>query len=155
MTLSGPMPPLGLLKYLYVGSSDFAKDFPYYRDVLGGEVVWNFHAFDANVAAFRLADGPLVLLADHRKPPSCMPIFCVEDLDATVKALKKRGWTATAGPFGIPDGPCYTFRDPSGNEYGVFGNERPDALVASYEEEHSHGAGGKPRPRKPGKKKEK
>ena len=39
----------------------------------------------------------------------------------------------TAGPFGIPDGPCYTFRDPSGNELAIFGNERPDALEREYE----------------------
>jgi predicted enzyme related to lactoylglutathione lyase len=120
--------PLGLLKYLYVGTGDFAKDFAYYKDTLGARVVWNHEGFGARVAAFDVAQGPLVLVADHRPAPSCMPVFAVEDLKATVKELKKRGWKPLAGPFEIPDGPCYTFEDASGNPYAVFGNERPDAL---------------------------
>gem|GEM_PF-463223 len=135
--------PLGLLKYLYTGCADYARDRAYYLDVLGASLVWEFHAFDAHVGAFRLAEGPLVLLADHRKPPSMMPVFAVDDLDATAKALQARGWKPEAGPFGIPDGPCYTFRDPSGNELAVFGNERPDALVGEYEAEHGPAKGRK------------
>lgn len=125
-------PALGLLKYLYTGSADYARDRAYYLDVLGAELVWEFEGFGAQVGAFRLADGPLILLADHREPPSVLPVFAVEELERTVKTLKARGWKSEAGPFGIPDGPCYTFRDPSGNEFAVFGNERPDALVHEY-----------------------
>jgi hypothetical protein len=45
-----------------------------------------------------------------------------------VKALRKRGWKPKDGPFEIPDGPCFTFEDPTGNPYAVVGNVRPDAL---------------------------
>jgi predicted enzyme related to lactoylglutathione lyase len=121
-------PPLGELKYLYVGTADFEGDLAYYRDTLGAEVVGNFAAFGARVAALRLAKGPLWLIADHRPAPSCMPVFAVEDLEATVKQLRKRGWKEHAGPLEIPDGPCYTFEDTSGNPLAVFGNERPGAL---------------------------
>ena len=38
-------PPLGELKYLYVGTSRFDEDLAYYRDVVGAEEVWNFEEF--------------------------------------------------------------------------------------------------------------
>jgi predicted enzyme related to lactoylglutathione lyase len=121
--------PLGLLKYLYVGSKSFDADLAYYRDVVGAEVVWSFHRFGAHVAALRLGDGPLWLIADHRPAPSAMPVFAVADLESVVAGLRARGWAPKAGPFEIPDGPCYTFEDPSGNELAVFGDVRPDMLM--------------------------
>lgn len=126
--------PFGLLKYLYTGSKDFAKDLAYYRDVLGARVVWNFHEFGAHVAAVEVGEGPLILLADHRPAPSMMPVFVVGDLEATVRALRKRGWRELQGPLEIPDGPCYTFQDPSGNEVAIFQNDRPDALLSGASE---------------------
>jgi predicted enzyme related to lactoylglutathione lyase len=123
-----PQAPLGALAYLYVGTSRFDEDLAYYRDVIGAELVWSFHRFGARVAAFRIAAGPPLLIADHRRAPSCLPVFAVPDLDATVRGLEARGWKPEAGPFEIPDGPCYQFRDPSGNQLAVFGNVRPDAL---------------------------
>ena len=126
-------PPLGELKYLYLGTSQFDEDLHYYGTVLGAEKVWHFHKFGARVAAFRVAEGPLVLLADHRRSPSCLPVFAVSDLEATTAELEKRGWHSEEGPFGIPDGPCYLFRDRSGNQFAVFGNVRPDALTNAYD----------------------
>ena len=121
-------PPLGELKYLYVGTSRFDEDLEFYGTVLGAEKVWHFEEFGARVAAFRVAQGPLLLLADHRPAPSCLPVFAVSDLDAAVRELEGRGWRPESGPFGIPDGPCYLFRDRSGNQLAVFGDVRPDAL---------------------------
>jgi Glyoxalase/Bleomycin resistance protein/Dioxygenase superfamily len=126
---TSPEPPLGELKYLYVGTRAFEEDRAYYRDVLGAEEIWNFEEFGARVAAFRVADGPLLLIADHRPAPSCLPVFAVTDLKATVDHLTARGWRAESGPFEIPDGPCYLFSDRSGNSLAVFGNVRPNALT--------------------------
>jgi hypothetical protein len=127
---SESMPPLGDLKYLYVGTSRFDEDLAYYRDVVGAEEVWNFEEFGARVAALRVATGTLLLIADHRPAPSCLPVFGVADLDAAVAGLESRGWRADSGPFGIPDGPCYLFSDKTGNQLAIFGNVRPDALSA-------------------------
>jgi Glyoxalase/Bleomycin resistance protein/Dioxygenase superfamily len=124
--------PLGELKYLYLGTSRFDEDLHYYEAVLGAEKVWHFHKFGARVAAFRVAEGPLLLIADHRPSPSCLPVFAVGNLKTTVAELESRGWRAEEGPFGIPDGPCYLFKDATGNQLAVFGNERPDALTAAY-----------------------
>ena len=83
--------PFEALEYLYVGTAEFDRDVAYYRDVLGAPLLWNLEGFGAHVAAFRLGKGPLLLLADHRPAPSCMPIYVVEDLKETAKELRKRG----------------------------------------------------------------
>jgi predicted enzyme related to lactoylglutathione lyase len=122
-------PPLGRLEYLYVASSDVERDLRYYRDVLGAEVAWDFREFGTRVAAVRLCERPpLYILAGHRPPPNVLPIFGVEDLAAAERRLRARGWTPEGPAFEVPDGPCYLFKDPSGNELVIMGNERPRAL---------------------------
>jgi hypothetical protein len=116
--------PLGRLKYLYVGSNDVAADVAYVRDVLGGVVEWDYEEFDTRVAGVRLADGPLWIIAGHRKP-GVLPVFAVPDVDALVAELRGRGWRHDEGPVEIPDGPCYLFSDPSGNQLAVVGEVRP------------------------------
>jgi predicted enzyme related to lactoylglutathione lyase len=122
----------GRLKYLYIGVDDFPATLRYHTEVLGARLVWHFHDFGTDVAAVELGEGPLLLLAEHRHAPSVLPIFIVDDLEATVADLRKNGWVPLAGPFGIPDGDCYTYQDPSGNEFAFFEDTRPDALVAAY-----------------------
>src|ERR1700681_3886451 len=118
-------PPLGKLAYLYVGTAAFERDVAYYRDVLGAEVVWTFNAYGAKVAALRVCDGPLFLLADHRPAPSCMPVLAVADLDAAIADLKARGWQSEGEAFEIPNGPCYRLTDLFGNPYALIQNDRP------------------------------
>jgi predicted enzyme related to lactoylglutathione lyase len=124
-------PPLGTLEYLYIGTADFDRDCAYYAKVLGAERVWAFHAFGARVAAFRVCEGPLFLLADHRAP-SFMPVIAVADLDATAADLKARGWRSEGDRFEVPNGPCLRFTDPSGNQYALLQNDRPDAMERAY-----------------------
>jgi predicted enzyme related to lactoylglutathione lyase len=120
------------LEYLYIATADFERDVAYYRDVLGAALVWAFHAFEAKVAAFRMGVGPLLLLADHRPAPSCMPIFAVEDLDAAIEQLKQRGWKSEGERFDVPNGPCIRFNDPSGNPMALLENRRPDAMEKAF-----------------------
>ncbi|MEH7883694.1 VOC family protein [Bacillus sp. JJ1609] len=124
--------PFKKLMYLYMGTSDFESDFRYYQSVLGGKLHWAFEQFGAKVAAFELGEGPLLLIADHLNAPSCMPIFEINDLSAKVKELKNRGWQEEKGPIEIPNGPCYIFKDTSGNSFGIFENIRPTAADDSY-----------------------
>lgn len=133
--------PFGKLTYLYVGSANFERDLAFYTKVLGADVLWNYHEFDARVAGLRLGDGPQYLLADHRPAPSCLPLFEVTDLKATAKELRARGWKPNGGSFEIPPGPCYVFEDPSGNPLGFFENARPELIDEAF------GGPGRPRPR--------
>jgi predicted enzyme related to lactoylglutathione lyase len=121
-------PPFGTLEYLYIGTSDFARDCRYYVEVLKAEKVWAFDAFGANVAAFRLCAGPLFLVADHRPAVSCIPVFAVPNLEGCVRELKASGWRSVGEVFGIPNGPCVRFDDPSGNPYALFQNDRPEHM---------------------------
>src|SRR3989304_3520492 len=61
--------PFESLEYVYLGSRDFKRDLAYYRDVLGGEVMWNLEGFGAHVAAVRLGRGPLLPPPGPRPPP--------------------------------------------------------------------------------------
>ncbi len=124
--------PLGSLRYLYMGSSDAKRDLDYYTKVLGAGKVWDFTAFGARVAAVRLFEGPLVLIADHRPAPSCLLVFEVEDLKEATQDLRKRGWRPDGTQFEIPNGPCYVFKDPSGNPLAIFEEVRPGLMERQY-----------------------
>ncbi|HEX5955546.1 MAG TPA: VOC family protein [Solirubrobacterales bacterium] len=116
------------LVYLYVGSSDVGRDLGFYRDQLGGELVWRSEGLGAEVAAVRLGDGPLVLLADHRGAPSALPIWAVGDLDDELGKLRAAGWAAGARRVEVPDGPCAVLSDPSGNEIALLERVRPGVM---------------------------
>lgn len=83
--------------YLYMGTSNFETDFLYYKSVLGAKLHWAFDRFGAKVAAFELGEGPLLLIADHITPPTCMPIYEVKDLNTKVMELRNRGWKEEKG----------------------------------------------------------
>ncbi|MGZ4688695.1 MAG: VOC family protein [Acidimicrobiia bacterium] len=124
---------LGELVYLYVGTDDLERDRAFYLEALGAEPVWRFNAFATEVAALRLAPGgPLVLLAEHRPAPSCLPIWSVADLDAAIERLQTSGYESHGETAGTPDGPVHVLRDPSGNEIGLLRQDRPNALVAAF-----------------------
>ncbi|MBS2971026.1 hypothetical protein J9317_19975 [Metabacillus sp. KIGAM252] len=122
---------------MYIGTSDFESDFHYYQSVLGGQLQWAFNRFGAKVAAFEMGEGPLTLIADHLASPVCIPLYEVKDLKVKVKELKDRGWKEEKGPIEIPNGPCFMFKDTSGNSYGIFENVRPFAAEDSYKDSHN------------------
>jgi predicted enzyme related to lactoylglutathione lyase len=123
---------IGELVYLYIGTVDVERDRAFYLEALGAEPVWRFAAFATEVAAMRLGPGPLVLLAEHRRVPSCLPIWSVPDLDAAVARLASSGFEVQGETAGTPDGPVHVLRDPSGNELGLLQQDRPNALEAAF-----------------------
>jgi catechol 2,3-dioxygenase-like lactoylglutathione lyase family enzyme len=124
---------LGEFVYLYVGTDDVGRDRAFYEEALGAQPVWRFGAFATDVAAVRLGPGaPLVLLAEHRPAPSCLPIWAVADLDAAIDRLRGSRFESHGETVGTPDGPVHVLRDPSGNEIGLLRPDRPGALEAAF-----------------------
>ncbi|MGH2682132.1 MAG: VOC family protein [Actinomycetota bacterium] len=119
---------VGRLLYLYVGSDDVTRDIAFYRDHLGAELAWHHRAMGTEVAAVRLSEGPLVLLADHRDAPTVLPIWAVDDLGAMEEALKRSGWSGPPHRVEVPDGPCLLLHDPSGNQVGLLQRVRPGLM---------------------------
>lgn len=61
-----------------------------------------FDRSGTKVAAFKLGDSPLILIAAHLAVPSTMPIFEVADLALVTEQLTSKGWTADRGPMEMP-----------------------------------------------------
>ncbi|MDX1611551.1 MAG: hypothetical protein R3185_04220 [Candidatus Thermoplasmatota archaeon] len=120
------------LRYLYVGTDDLQRSLVSYLQGPQAHKAWHFKRDGTEVAAVRPGQGPLVLLASHRPPGSCVPMFSVPHLDATGEQLKAHGWQPKSDPFGIPPGPCQLFQDPTGNEFGIFEEVRPHAMESAY-----------------------
>lgn len=115
------------LHYLYVPARNIETSLRYYTGKLGGELVWKIHALNTWVAAIRLSQtGPLILLANHLHGDTPILIYRVERLESAVARLRVQGWTPESGPFEIPNGPCYTFRDPTGVRLAIYENQRPE-----------------------------
>jgi len=61
--------PLGVLRFLYVGSSDVRKDLDYYTKILGARKIWDFTSMGNRVAGINVSSGPLLLLARPSSSP--------------------------------------------------------------------------------------
>lgn len=119
--------PFEGLDFIYMPSADVAGDLGFYRDVLGGEVVFAIEAFGARVAQVRVSEGgPRLLLADHLEGEAPVLVHRVAALDAAIEALETRGLELEAR-FGIPHGPCAAFRSPGGQRLAVYELTRPGA----------------------------
>ena len=114
------------LDFLYMPSRDVAADLAFYTEALNAEIVFAIEAFGTRVAEVRLTEGPRVLLAEHLEGEAPVLIYRVQDLDAAVRELERRGLD-TGGRFGFPHGPCVEFRAPGGQRIGVYELTRPEA----------------------------
>ncbi|MGA8927370.1 MAG: hypothetical protein WB462_14260, partial [Solirubrobacterales bacterium] len=83
------MPRIESFDFLYMPSTDVARDLGYYRHVLDAEIVFAIEAFGTRVAQVRLTEGgPRLLLAGHLKGEAPVLLHRVADLDATVARLR-------------------------------------------------------------------
>ena len=119
------MAPFAELDFIYTPSSDVAADAEYLSGVLGGRLVFAIEAFGARVALVELAAGPPhLLLADHLSGERPVLVYRVENLEAAVAELERRGYDP--GPqFGIPHGPCHSFATPGGHRLAIYEETRP------------------------------
>jgi hypothetical protein len=112
------MSQLGPLRYLYVGSVNVGTDVTFHQEVLGGELLWRFKRFGAEVAAIRHGGGVPLLLASHRTPGNVLPIYAVESLRVLRATLAEQG-LAVGPSLETPDGPCTLLKNESGFVFGA------------------------------------
>ena len=117
--------PFMSLDYLYTPSQDVAADVRYFTEVLGAGLDFAVDAMGARVAKIDLTGGPpYVLLTDHLEGDRPIFVYRVKDLDASLAALKKRGWKKGAN-LEIPMGPCCSFVTPRGHRVAIYELSRP------------------------------
>lgn len=102
--------------------------------------MWRYRSAGAEVAAVRLGEGPLVLLADHRRAPSSLQIWAVDDLQGALAELQAAGWRGSERVVEVPDGPCLLLADASGNELALLERVRPGVLEKAWQNDDSPGA---------------
>src|SRR5580765_4032070 len=89
---SSEMAEIESFDFLYMPSTDVARDLGFYRDVLGAEIVFAIEAFGTRVAQVKLTDGaPRLLLAGHMEGEAAVVLHRVDDLEAAVAELEERG----------------------------------------------------------------
>jgi predicted enzyme related to lactoylglutathione lyase len=114
------------LDVLYIPSRDVEADVRFYRDMLGGRVIFAVEAMGTRVAEVALApQGPRVILADHLPGDAPILLHRVPDLDETLAELGTRGLELEAR-VELPLGPCATFRSPGGQRLGLYQLTRPE-----------------------------
>lgn len=123
--------PLRQLDYLYTPSRDVAADTRYFRDVLGGEVVFAFDRMGTRVAMIRLGEaGPAIILTDHLDGDRPILVYRVERLAEALGELQAHGW-AREGTIELPPGPACSFVTPGGHRIAIYERSRP-GVVESF-----------------------
>lgn len=118
--------PFEALDFLYTPSDDVAADTAYFVDVLGARLVFAIEAGGTRVAMVDLTGGPpRILFADHLSGERPVLVYRVGDLERATAELAARGWERLP-QFEIPQGPCCSFRSPTGHELALYQVIRPE-----------------------------
>src|SRR5260370_53217 len=121
--------PFQQLDYLYTPSSDVAADARYFTEVLGGRLAFSIEGMGTRVAKVQLTDGPPhILRTDHLEGYRPAFIYRVGDLDAAMRALKKRGWKKKS-TLEIPMGPGCSFTLPARHRLALHPLTQPDVAT--------------------------
>lgn len=61
--------------------------------------------------------------------PGALVIVYARDLEAALDAVTSNGGSITKEPFEFPGGRRFHFRDPAGNEIGIWSDRRADGTL--------------------------
>ena len=113
------------LAYIYMPSTDVARDVTWFTEVLGARLIFAIDSMGTRVAMVELTDAPpKILLAGHLEGDQPILVFRVDDLVAAAAELRKRGWSG-GHSLEIPQGPVLSFSAPGGQRLAIFELTRP------------------------------
>ncbi|RBY87192.1 VOC family protein [Blastococcus sp. TBT05-19] len=109
------------IDYVELTVLDLQQAQRFYADAFG----WVFTAYGPEYAGFRAPGSEREaggLRLDPAGPRAGGPLVLLfsTDLDATAAAVEAAGGSVVEGPYPFPGGRRFHFRDPSGNELGVW-----------------------------------
>lgn len=126
-------PLLQHLDDIYTPSRDVAADAVWFRDVLGGRLVFAIEDMGTRVAMLEMTDqAPRIVLADHLEGDRPVLVYRVSDLPAAVAELEGRGWQRGRS-LEIPQGPLCSFAAPGGHRMAIYERTRP-FVEATFED---------------------
>ena len=105
------------LSYIELPVRETATTKAFYETAFG----WSLTDFGPTYAGTMTGDVDLGLQADAAEAPTApLPIVQVDDLEAALRAVTRAGGKITKEIFAFPGGRRFHFKDPGGNELGVW-----------------------------------
>ena len=116
------------LDFIYSPAADVAAEVEEFEQKLGARVVFAIDAMETRVAMVELAEGPPhLLLAGHLDGERPVLVYRVAELDAAIRALRKRGWKK-GQMVELPMGPACVFHTAGGHRLGIYERSRPGVV---------------------------
>jgi predicted enzyme related to lactoylglutathione lyase len=101
------------LNYVELPTRDLAESKAFYERAFG----WELAEFGPTYAATLTGDTDIGLQADDEEATRApLAVIEVDDLEATLEAIRRAGGTIARPIFAFPGGRRFHFVDPSGNE---------------------------------------
>lgn len=108
------------LDYVELAAPDLSAAHDFYAAAFG----WRFNDYGGAYAGIRAAegDGEVGGLNPEGEPGGggVLVLLYADDLDATVAGVRAAGGVISQEPYDFPGGRRFHFRDPAGNELGVW-----------------------------------
>jgi uncharacterized protein len=108
------------IDYIELAAPDLDAAREFYSAAFG----WEFNDYGGDYAGIRAADGEGEVGGLNPEgeagPGGALVLLFSEDLDATVAKVADAGGTISREPYDFPGGRRFYFRDPAGNELGVW-----------------------------------
>lgn len=104
------------IDYIEFESADPQASRSFFQSAFG----WRFTEYGPDYLGIEDAklDGGIARAGSERKPP--LTLLFAEDLDAAEAAVRRAGGEITRVQFDFPGGRRFHFREPGGNELGVW-----------------------------------
>ena len=108
----------GKIDYVEFPGADLAEIRRFYGEAFG----WAFQDYGPSYIAFvgEGTDGGFASNAEAESPKAPLVILYADDLEAMEARVRGAGGVITRAIFAFPGGRRFHFRDPSGNELGVW-----------------------------------